>query len=84
MSSASLIKAVQTTAEALLQQLVRNKAIETSSFEDVDGYPSKRFGCVEIEEEGTLYYCFEVQRNPFEDEPETELNSLDEGDSSSK
>lgn len=80
MSSGSLIKAVQTTAEVLLQQVVRNKVVESSAFEDVDGYPSKRFGSVETEEEGTLYYRFEVRREPFEDEPETELNSLsDEG-----
>lgn len=76
--SPSLIKVVQTTAENLLQQVARNRAVETSSFEDVDSYPSKRFGCVETEEEGELYYCFEVRRQPFDDELETELNSLSE------
>ena len=85
--SASLIKAVQTTTEALLQQIVRNMAIYSDAAEDVDGYPSRKWGSVETEEEGTLYYRFEVRREPFEDKPGAESMSaegLDDAEADSR
>ncbi len=76
--SASLIKAVHTTASTLLRQIVRNMAIKSGASENVDGYPSKQWGSVETEEEGTLYYRFEVQREPFEDKTEIEIECAED------